>query len=84
MNPGLNTEPFELFFEENYFKKDDWMNPRNPYRTTPWYIRMWGFKYVFQVQVLDEPKQEGIYYRYPVQYKKRMVYWFNIKVKEYE
>lgn len=84
---GADTESvFQLYFEEKWFKKNDWIvsYSRNTFTTPPWYVRMWGFKYRFQLQVLDEPIREGTHYKYKVEYKKRMLYWFNFKVWDYE
>lgn len=85
MNPGIGFEPFELMFEEDYFKLKNWLRGCIDYFViTPWYIRVLGFRYKFQLQVLGEPTQKSTYYIYPVQYKKRMLYWFNFKVWTYE
>ena len=82
--PGINTEPFTLYFMENFFKKNDWLEGLNKYWIAPWYIRIFGFKYLFQLFVLEEPTQEGDYFKYPVKLNKKYLYWFNFKVWDYE
>ena len=74
---------FELKFSENYFRKNDWLEDNNTYWIAPWYIRVFGFKYRFQLFVLEEPVQEGDYFKYPVKLNKKSLYWFNFKVRDY-
>ena len=83
ITPGIKNDKFELLFEENYFKKNDWLIGLTTYLYAPWYIKIFGFKYTFQAIVLGEPIPEGDYFKYPVKLNKKSLYWFNFKVWDY-
>ena len=80
MNPGINTEPFELLFEEKCMDKGDILEPNSEYWVAPWYIKIFGFKYIYLMIVLDEPIQVNTFFKYKVKLDKKFLYWFNIKV----
>ena len=82
--PGINTEPFELLFEEDYFKLNDWLMMSTECWIAPWYIRIFGFKFSYEVKILDSPiVQDSGHWRYKVQLTKKYLYWFNFKVWDY-
>ena len=47
ITPGIKNDKFELLFEENYFKKNDWLIGLTTYLYAPRYIKIFGFKYTF-------------------------------------
>lgn len=85
MNPGINEESFELYFTENWASKDNWLSTgMDCYWYPIWYLRILGFKYLFQLLVLENPVQDKDYYKYEVKMQKRYLYWFNWKIKEFK
>ena len=85
MNPGINEESFELHFEEDWIKQSYWLESQSSFWWKPvWYLRVLGFKYYFQLFVLENPVQEGMHFKYKVKMQKRYLYWFNWKIKEFK
>lgn len=81
MNPGIYSESFELTFSENFMKKGNWLTTGMGCFWYPvWYIRILGFKYLFEILVLENPIQDEEYFKYKVSMKKKYLYWFNVKI----
>ena len=78
-------EPFELWFEEDYFKTNDWLQGvQETFRRLPWYLRWLGFRDKYKCKVQDKPTRCGDFYKYQVRLEKKMLYWFKYKVFDYE
>jgi hypothetical protein len=50
------------------------------FKTCPWYLRILGFDYRYDMEVLSDPVQQGDNWIYNVEYKDSLLYWFNLRV----
>jgi hypothetical protein len=76
-------EKFQLTFNDSFFKKNDTLVH---FKVLPWYLRWLGFKIIYHCKVLENPKQEGDKYTYPIQLIGHNIKWLFIIIykKEYK
>ena len=78
-----NPKPFQLTFKSKDFKRGDRISNGSTFFYMA--IKLWswlGFRYQYELEVLNEPVPIEDGYTYDVEYKKRMLYWKKYKIKD--
>jgi hypothetical protein len=66
----------KLIFKSKHFDKGDIITiGQPPTPTTPWYLRIFGFKYQHAIYVVDSPILKDGYFEYNIKIKNKKLKW---------
>lgn len=54
------------------------------FKPIPWYLKILGFNYRHGMRVLTDPKLKKGEWAYQVKIEFKILYWFNIKIKQFK
>ena len=66
----------KLLFKEKHFTKGNIIETGiNPVPFTPWYLKIFGFKYQYAVYICGEPIQKKDHFEYNIKIKNKQLKW---------